>query len=112
MRGRTVKSSELVLRPAKVKAGPRPRCCPFFLHAGVNPRQKWNDERVRAEKKTLLAVALDERVATHPLEVPAAAVEFDENNQIGRSGICRQRVDSKTVDLCTVLCLAQEREIE
>ena len=57
-------------------------------------------------------MAPNERMSAHTLEVPAAAVEFNEHNQIGRIGIIRQRMDVEPIEFGALSRFLQRRQIE
>ena len=57
-------------------------------------------------------MAPNERMSAHALEVPAAAVEFNEHNQIGRIGIISQRMNVEPIEFGALSRLLQRRQIE
>src|SRR5688572_32362913 len=93
---RGAEGGEFVPSPAQIKSrsGPRRRPAPF--HASVHPRHKWNDKGVGAKEETFVAIGAHKWVRPHTLEVPAGAVEFGEDNEIGRVCVASYRVDTET----------------
>src|ERR1041385_8232978 len=111
MRGCRV-GSEFVERPSEIKSWPRPRRGPYFFYARIDPWQQGDDQRVRAEKKTFLAMAPHERMPPDAFEVPSTSVKLDKDNQVGRFGICRQRMNAKPIVFGALQRFLQRRQIE
>ena len=57
-------------------------------------------------------MASNERMSAYALEVPAAAVEFNKHNQIGRIGIISQRMDVEPIQFGALSRLLQRRQIK